>query len=803
MSNQLGASPAFISYLRRFSPLKTTGVILLTQLLAGCGGGDAKIQAFFKTNVQPQLSTCRVCHVPGGIADTPQGKLFMLSSSTAADYTNFKNAWSALGGGVVTNLILVKNSDASAAHTGGLNWPKTSKTYSDVSTIFQCWTDAKNCSLTGTQTTSARSVSQKVAVHVNAATDLPLLEIGQKQSPITEGCNGKPDDAPIPVDPRTLVVPGINKTGTAVQFNGFWEDLHKPVAPFKQNKYQHATTCGEWRAKVAAGKDYIMHESSFLGGTNLFTAKIYNDLWKSWELSERPANFDDELIKRYGLTPAQFHNPYPLDGEDPNLTNGGSGQLPLGLVLVKDPTTRKYTGEITISCSACHDSQLGPDFTWGRGSNSFDVGLLLSDISKRSKGMPMVFPYLVGSNAGVSNAQGVIDELFAIFNVDTLDLLPNAEVFPFHGSTGQVKTPNWWTRGYTTRIWHGSLSSDHVRSSAVLSVFNSMESGQQRRDTEAKLENVHAFLNSLAPPPFPYPEKIDLKLAEEGAVLFHKRDLWANGESAGIPKQPGNGSCASCHGVYSPRYAADSTMLPDSRLKGIAGVITPLATIRTDGSSARAFSSPALKRAWGASWWGYDDLNPNWTPDSLGGPGQANAHIKNNYAASNKQLMGPGVFTNIVGYSAPSLYGVWAAAPYFHNGSVPTIWGVLKPADRPQIWKPTIIAPIAPGLNSAVDNSYAAYDFDQLGWKFTVIPCQKGAALYNCKPTRQADGVLNSTSKTLGLISQTLPPFSPDDLEARHVTNTNDYSRSNAGHDFTKVLSDQERYAIIEYLKTL
>ena len=32
-----------------------------------------------------------------------------------------------------------------------------------------------------------------------------------------------------------------------------------------------------------------------------------------------------------------------------------------------------------------------------------------------------------------------------------------------------------------------------------------------------------------------------------------------------------------------------------------------------------------------------------------------------------------------LGYLAPPLYGVWATAPYLHNGSVPNVWEVLKP----------------------------------------------------------------------------------------------------------------------------
>ena len=41
------------------------------------------------------------------------------------------------------------------------------------------------------------------------------------------------------------------------------------------------------------------------------------------------------------------------------------------------------------------------------------------------------------------------------------------------------------------------------------------------------------------------------------------------------------------------------------------------------------------------------------------------------------------------GYVAPPLDGIWASAPYFHNGSVPTLWHVLNSVDRPVVWKRT------------------------------------------------------------------------------------------------------------------
>ena len=35
------------------------------------------------------------------------------------------------------------------------------------------------------------------------------------------------------------------------------------------------------------------------------------------------------------------------------------------------------------------------------------------------------------------------------------------------------------------------------------------------------------------------------------------------------------------------------------------------------------------------------------------------------------------------GYVAPILSGVWESAPYLHNGSVPTLWQLMSPAERP------------------------------------------------------------------------------------------------------------------------
>ena len=65
-------------------------------------------------------------------------------------------------------------------------------------------------------------------------------------------------------------------------------------------------------------------------------------------------------------------------------------------------------------------------------------------------------------------------------------------------------------------------------------------------------------------------------------------------------------------------------------------------------------------------------------------------------------------------YLARPLDGVWATAPYLHNGSVPTLWHLLHPAQRP--------AQFVVG-NREYDPAKVGYSTDGNGWKFdTSLP---------------------------------------------------------------------------------
>ena len=109
----------------------------------------------------------------------------------------------------------------------------------------------------------------------------------------------------------------------------------------------------------------------------------------------------------------------------------------------------------------------------------------------------------------------------------------------------------------------------------------------------------------------------------------------------------------------------------------------------------------------------------------------------------------PAALVPFKGYIAPPLDGIWITAPYFHNGSVPNLEAVLNSKSRPAFW--------------ARDFNSPQYDVANCGWQFTVSDQQYTRSTYNT----------------------TLPGY------------------SNKGHYFGDKLTDAERKALIEYLKTL
>jgi mono/diheme cytochrome c family protein len=166
--------------------------------------------------------------------------------------------------------------------------------------------------------------------------------------------------------------------------------------------------------------------------------------------------------------------------------------------------------------------------------------------------------------------------------------------------------------------------------------------------------------------------------------------------------------CSECHGTYGaqPTY-------PERTV--------PLALLGTDPVRLSAIT-PAAKAKYNDSWFSNYGEHP--------------------------------VKIEIDGYVAPPLDGVWATGPYLHNGSVPTLWHMLHPGERPKIWRRT----------------EDGFDQERVGLEIEEL-----------------DDL----------------PEGLDERQRRAYFDTRSYSHSNSGHDFPERLTMEERQAVLEYLKTL
>lgn len=256
--------------------------------------------------------------------------------------------------------------------------------------------------------------------------------------------------------------------------------------------------------------------------------------------------------------------------------------------------------------------------------------------------------------------------------------------------------PAWWNMKRKKTIYHaGTTPSTSVRTLMAF-MLSPLNSGKYIKDQETTFRDIQAYLFSLEAPKYPF--AIDEKKAEAGKELFVL-------------------NCAKCHGTY-----GSERKYPNR--------VVDLETIGTDRGLSDAYREPGIKR-FNDSWFGKET-----GPD--GKPIQAK-------------------ITD--GYQAPPLDGVWATAPYFHNGSAPTIYHVLNSKERPKIFTRS--------FRTGKDD----YDSARLGWKFTVLdrtPAKDAAA-----------------------------------SERRKVYDTTQPGRGNGGHTFGDKLTEEERAAVMEYLKTL
>ncbi len=227
--------------------------------------------------------------------------------------------------------------------------------------------------------------------------------------------------------------------------------------------------------------------------------------------------------------------------------------------------------------------------------------------------------------------------------------------------------PAWWLlKKKKTMYYTGSTNARSVRS-LMQFMLSPLTLPSTFAREEATFVDIQAYILSLRPPKYPFP--IDQGLAQKGEHLFRQ-------------------TCSRCHGTYGEHWTYPNK-------------IVPIDEIGTDRNRYEGLSE-ALRQHYNNSWFGHE--KPGWTADDF--KAQVTA-----------------------GYQAPPLDGIWATAPYLHNGSVPTVYHMLNSPARPK------------RFTRSYQTGKEAYDSVKLGWKVQIVDQPANPAL----PPRERRKIYDTT----------------------------------------------------------
>jgi len=358
---------------------------------------------------------------------------------------------------------------------------------------------------------------------------------------------------------------------------------------------------------------------------------------------------------------------------------------------------------VAPNCLQCHAGSINGNFIVGLGNAAADftsdqstlltlASLLIipgtpehEAFEPFKKATAAVAPNIVAEVRGAN----VADKLGAILAAhrDKHTLVWNdVPSIPIPAEVVPTDVPPWWVLKKKNAMFYAGNGRGDFPRYLMASSLLTMKDSSKANEVNQRFPDVLAYIMSLEPPPYPGP--IDTMLANEGKLIF-------------------NQTCSKCHGTY-----GDGGTYPN--------LLVSLETVGTDPLLSDAYQSSTynpFKEWFNTGWFGKE-------------PNKA-------------QLVAEG------GYIAQPLDGIWASAPYLHNGSVPTLEDLLNSSQRPVYWKRTF------------DDT--DYDFVKVGWNYS-------------RPASKTDKQTYDT---------TLPGY------------------GNQGHLFGDPLTPEQRAAVIEYLKTL
>lgn len=295
----------------------------------------------------------------------------------------------------------------------------------------------------------------------------------------------------------------------------------------------------------------------------------------------------------------------------------------------------------------------------------------------------------------------------------------------------------WWLKKYKTHdYWYADVGDNPAASFAVNFTTPHAEMNAHHADHVRSVDKALAFAMETQSPPFP--DSLNPELVRRGADLFHGRVR---------PADPtGFTACKTCHGSYvkkatRPDLSRPSGWTVDYRYSHV------LRNVKTD---------PA-----------YNAVLQKFRPlvEHL-------SKLETYYASieAPPELIPYASVPDKEGYVAPPLVGVWASAPYFHNGSAPTLESVLNSRERPEIWERD-------------NRNPHAYDLERVGMAYRAL-------------TREEFESLAAAAAGKGFLSK-------EAIALSTVYDARAYGHSNAGHTFGDHFTADERRAVVEFLKSL
>ena len=310
-------------------------------------------------------------------------------------------------------------------------------------------------------------------------------------------------------------------------------------------------------------------------------------------------------------------------------------------------------------------------------------------------GRSSTLPFQFSNVRGTSEAGGMAVYLLG-FRDPNLTLKRPRRELGLHDDLCE-DVPAWWLLKKKKTMYHTGGSDARSVRSIMQFMMTPLTTPGDFEKHEPAFRDIQQYLLSLQPPKYPF--SIDRKLAAKGEKLF-------------------DNNCSRCHGTYGEKWTYPNKIIPIDEI----------------GTDRRRFEgiTEEFGKYYDQTWFAKE--KKGWFADG--------------YRVRPSK-----------GYQAPPLDGLWATAPYLHNGSVPTVYQVLKSNARPSLY------------TRSFKTDEADYDPVKLGWKVTELKASP---------------------------SEKLPA-----IERRRVYDTTKPGRGNRGHNYGDDLTEEERMAVIEYLKTL